>query len=181
MKERADTWQMELANIAWEFEKNLKKSDLNDLNKKPDPNSWSISEVMAHLIKVNTSYFPIFDQIIRKEYKTPIMGKIPFLGKKMGEIILQAMSSPKKTKTFNEWNPEEKLYDQTLFDAFYNQQHELSSYVQQLEPFLDRKLMIASPASPWVVYRLDQAIEIILAHEKRHLKQVKFLLNLSVI
>ncbi|MEX2513839.1 MAG: DinB family protein [Cyclobacteriaceae bacterium] len=181
MKERADTWQMELANIAWEFEETLKKSDLIGLNKKPDPKSWSVSEIIAHLIKVNTSYFPTFDNIISKEYKTPLIGKIPFLGRKMGELLLQAMSSSKKTKTFTEWIPNEKMYDQSLYDAFFNQQHELSSYVQQLEPFLGKKFMISSPATFLVVYGLDQAIEIILAHEKRHLEQVKLLLNDSVL
>ncbi len=177
MKEKADTWQMELANIAWEFEKTLENSELAELNQKPMPNAWSVSEVIDHLINVNTSYFSTFDQIIKKEYKTPLMGRIPILGRKVGSLILSAMSSPKKTETFKMWEPSSRFYDNSLFDKFYDQQHELSSYVQKLEPFLNKQLMISSPANKWVVYELDQAIEIIMAHEKRHLGQIKNLVN----
>lgn len=177
MKEKADTWQMELANIAWEFEKTLENSELAELNQKPMPNAWSVSEVIDHLVKVNTSYFSTFDQIIKKEYKTPLLGRIPILGRKIGSLILSTMSSPKKTETFKIWKPSSRFYDNSLFDKFYDQQHELSSYVQKLEPFLNKQLMISSPANKWVVYELDQAIEIIMAHEKRHLGQIKNLLN----
>jgi hypothetical protein len=177
IKEKADAWQMELTEITWQYEKILEDFDLTSLNLKPGPNHWSPMEIVQHIILVNTSYFPIFDQIIQQQYKSPFMGKLPFYGSKMGDIILSSMNKSSKIKTFNSWKPSDKLYNNDLKTKFFKQQDQLSNYLQKLEPFLGKNIMISSPANKWIVYPLDMAIEIILAHEKRHLSQIKNLLK----
>ncbi|SHM78951.1 DinB superfamily protein [Cyclobacterium lianum] len=177
MKEKADTWQMELTQITWEFEKLLSAHDLTRLNQKPDPNHWSPMEMIQHLILVNTSYFPIFDRLKNNTHKSPLLGKVPFVGKQMGKMILTATKKPMKTKTFKSWEPSGSSYNNDLLTAFFKQQDELSGYIQQLDPLLDRNTMISSPASDWIVYTLDDAFEIIIHHEKRHLSQLKSLLQ----
>lgn len=173
MKEKADAWQMELTKITWQFENVLEEYDLTTLNLKPGPGKWSPMEIIHHLITVNASYFPIFDQIIDQNFKPPKLGKLPFYGKKMGELILSAMNKNAKIKTFRSWEPIEKTHDNDLKVVFFNKQDQLSNYIQKLEPYLGQKLMIYSPANKWIVYPLDTAIEIILSHEKRHLSQIK--------
>ncbi|EPR70808.1 DinB family protein [Cyclobacterium qasimii] len=84
MKEKADAWQMELTKITWDFEKLLEEYDLTTLNLKPSPGKWSPMEIIDHLIKVNVSYFSIFDRIIDQNFKEPLLGKLPFYGKKDG-------------------------------------------------------------------------------------------------
>lgn len=177
MKEKADTWQMELTQTNWEFEKLLSSFDLTRLNQKPDPNHWSPLEIIHHLVLVNTSYFPIFDQLIAKTHRSPLISKIPFIGHQMGKLILAATKKPTKTKTFPTWKPSGSNYNNYLLVEFYRQQDELSGYIQQLDPLLDQSIMITSPASRWIFYTLDDAFEIILNHEKRHLKQLKTLLK----
>ena len=83
------------------------------------------------------------------------------------------MVNPKKVKTFPMWEPRHSLIDPSIGDKFLEQQVDLSSYIELLDPFLEKNLMIPSPANSLVVYQLDQAIAIILAHEKRHLEQIK--------
>lgn len=173
MKEKADAWQMELTKITWEFEKLLEDYDLTTLNLKPGPGKWSPMEIIDHLIQVNASYFPIFQQIIDQKFKTPLLGRLPFYGKKTGEMILAAMNKSTKIKTFSSWEPAEKMHNNDLKFDFFNKQDQLSNYIQKLEPYLNQKLMIYSPANKWIVFPLDTAIEIILSHEKRHLTQIK--------
>ena len=173
MKEKADAWQMELTKITWQFENVLEEYDLTTLNLKPGTRKWSPMEIIHHLITVNASYFPIFDQIIDQNFKPPKLGKLPFYGKKMGELILSAMNKNAKIKTSRSWEPIEKTHNNDLKVVFFNKQDQLSNYIQKLEPYLGQKLMIYSPANKWIVYPLDTAIEIILSHEKRHLSQIK--------
>ncbi|WP_339924969.1 DinB family protein [uncultured Cyclobacterium sp.] len=179
MKEKADAWQMELTKITWEFEKLLEEYDLTTLNLKPGPGKWSPMEIIDHLIKVNASYFPIFKQIIDQNFKQPLLGKVPFYGKKIGEQILSAMNKNTKAKTFSSWEPLEKIHNNDLKGHFFDKQDQLSNYILKLEPFLDQKIMIYSPANKWIVYPLDTAIKIILSHEKRHLSQIKKQVNLK--
>jgi len=169
---------MELTQLTWEFEKLLNDYDLTRLNQKPNSLQWSPMEIIHHLVLVNTSYFPIFDQLVENTYKSPLLGKIPFIGKKMGKMILDATKKPMKIKTFKTWEPPgSTIYNNDLLAAFYRQQDELSGYIQQLDPFLDQNLMINSPASNWIFYPLDDAFDIIINHEKRHLAQIQSLLK----
>lgn len=176
MNEQADTWQMQLTQLTWEFEKLVKDYDLTTLNQKPNPEKWSPLEILLHLVRVNKSYFPIFDLIIQDAYKSPLLGKLPFYGRKMGELILSANKKPVKIKTFARWEPEAGMHNQDLLTTFFETQHELSGYIQKLDPYFNQKVTIASPANKWIVYPLDTAIEIMLTHEQRHLNQLKTLL-----
>lgn len=176
MNEKADAWQMELTQITWDVDTLLNGYDLTTLNQKPGPEKWSPMQVVHHLVLVNRSYFPIFDQLIEQRYKAPLLGKIPFYGRKLGELILSANQKPAPIKTFSPWEPSNSLHDKELLQAFVDTQHRLSAYLQELEPYFNRGLMIASPANRWLVYPLDTAIDIIIAHEKRHCKQLKSLL-----
>lgn len=168
---------MKITEISWSYEQVLKDIPNSKFNWKPTPKEWSVAETIDHVMRVNRSYFPTFDQIIAHAHKPPLLGRIPFLGRKTGELILKSMYSPSKTKTFPVWKPAKSLIDPAIIRRFLDLQHELSAYIQKLEPYFGNDLMIKSPASPWVVYTLDQTIPIILAHEERHLKQVKNIIN----
>lgn len=178
MKEIADNWQMEITEISWAFEQVLKDIPTPAFNMKRTPEAWSPGEIIDHLHRVNASYFPTFDAIIYGIHSKPFMGYIPLIGKKTGEFILKSMISPKKVKTFPMWEPRHSLIDPSIGDKFLEQHAHLSRYLEQLDPFLEKNLMISSPANRLVVYQFDQAIAIILAHEKRHLEQIKNAVNL---
>ena len=173
MKEIADNWQMEITEISWAFEQILKDIPTPAFNMKRTPETRSPGEIIDHLYKVNGSYFPVFESIVQGNHSKPLLGYLPFIGKKTGEFILSAMVSPKKVKTFPIWEPRHSLIDPSLGTKFLEQQDLLSGYIQRLDPFLEENLMIASPAGKFVVYQLDQAIAIMLAHEKRHLQQLR--------
>jgi hypothetical protein len=173
MKDKADAWQMDIATISWEFEELLKDRNYEEINLKPQPSTWSIAENLSHLIRLNESYYPIFDQIIAGNYTPPIIGKIKLLAKAFGNLLYRAMTSKGKTKTFAIWEPVQGTFDPDIAEKFFQHQMELSAYIQKLDPFLETGMVIHSPANRFLVYPLDKAIEIIIAHEKRHLEQSK--------
>lgn len=176
MRDKADAWQMEITSVTWEFEKITENLEPAQINFKPNPSSWSIAENLSHLIRLNSSYYPIFDQVISGTYKAPILGKIPFVVNALGALLYRSMSSSSKAKTFRIWEPLASQDD--IVPTFRDHQMELSSYIQRLEPFFETGTVIHSPANRFLVYRLDQAIDILVAHEKRHLNQCKNILPL---
>lgn len=177
MRDKSDAWQMEITTINWEFENLLMDLGLNEINHKPHPTSWSIAQNLSHLIRVNESYYPIFDQLIKGQYKTPMMGKIPIMVNAMGNLLFRAMRSKLKTKTFEIWTPASKEYEIDIVAEFSNHQMELSAYLQKLDPYFESNLVIHSPVNQLLVYSLDKSIDIIIAHEKRHLQQCKNLVG----
>lgn len=171
MSDKADAWQMEITSITWEFEKLTKNLEPAEINFRPSPTSWSVAENLGHLISFNSSYFPIFDQLIDKTYHSSFLGKIPFLADYLGKLLYRSMGSKNKVKTFKIWEP--RKFEEDIVPRFQNHQMELSSYMQKLEPLFCTGLIIHSPANRLLVYRLEQAVDMLIAHEKRHLNQCK--------
>ncbi|EON77948.1 hypothetical protein ADIS_1487 [Lunatimonas lonarensis] len=173
MKEIADQWQMRITELTWGFEQLLEDLPSTKFNRKPSAGAWSVAEIVDHLIRVNRSYFPIFDAILAGTYPKPLLAYIPPIGKKTGELILKSLRKPDKVKTFEPWEPQKRLLDGSIVREFYALQHELSAYIQRLDLHFEQNLMISSPINRWIVYPLDTAVHIILAHEQRHLAQIQ--------
>jgi hypothetical protein len=173
MKEIADQWQMRITELTWGFEQLLKDLPSTKFNRKSASGAWSVAEIVDHLIRVNRSYFPTFDAILTGTYPKPLLAYIPPIGKKMGQFILKSMDKPDRVKTFEPWEPQKSLFDERIVKEFYALQHELSAYIQRLDPHFEQNLMISSPINQWIVYPLDTAVHILLAHERRHLAQIQ--------
>jgi hypothetical protein len=62
-----------------------------------------------------------------------------------------------------------------FWDQFARHQERLSQYINDLDGI---NIAIASPASKFIVYTLDKALDIITTHEKRHLEQARELAGL---
>lgn len=147
---------------------------------KPNSSSWSIAENLDHLITLNSSYFLIFKKLKSGTFQAAFVSKIGFFPKILGNMIMKSVSvdNKKKVKTFPQWQP--KIQADTSVDIirkFEKHQAELANYIKEMESFVENGTIIHSPANKLIVYSLKQAIEIIIAHEKRHIFQALNVLN----
>jgi hypothetical protein len=152
-----------------------------DLYFKPDANRWSIAENLAHLIVVNRTYFPVIEQIRNNTYKVPFIGKIPFLPKLFGSVLIEYVKPEKeeaKVKTFPIWEPANFKEEGSILELFEKHQQALRNLRIDNEDLIQRKQIIASPANNNIVYSLDDAFDVILLHEQRHFIQSKAVLAL---
>ncbi|MFN3800452.1 DinB family protein [Belliella pelovolcani] len=150
------------------------------LFQKPDAKTWSIAENLEHLITLNSSYFPIFDKLKKGELPLAFISKIAFFPKILGDMIMKsvAVSNTKKVKTFPLWEPRVSSGDQyDIIQKFEKHQQALIAKINELDSHIQKGSIIHSPANRLIVYRLDQAIAIIIEHERRHLLQAKNLLD----
>jgi len=172
---KSDRWSTELDMITHSFKTEFASLTGYQLNWKPNSKQWSIAQCINHLIVVNQTYFPIVDQIRDKSYYTPWYGKIRFITKSFGNIVLDAVSPDrrKKMKTFAIWEPAISLVSSDILDQFENHQQELKRLITSSDDLLEKGTVISSPANRMIVYQLETAFDIIVAHEKRHLEQAK--------
>jgi len=136
---------------------------------------WSIAQNLEHLILINSSYFPIIEQLQQKDYKRPFHGRFQFIVKFLGGFVKQSVepSRQKKMKTFPVWEPNETIQINDIIEQFKAHHEELKRYVELATPFIQNKTVIHSPASKVIVYELDTVFEIIIQHELRHIEQAK--------
>lgn len=151
------------------------------LNWRPNDQTWSIAQNLEHLIIINESYFPIFDQLMAGNFKPPFIGKFNFIAKKFGQMILKSVdpNNLKKSKTFEVWKPNTSQIDGDILSRFLDHQATLKQYIIKLEKGQFLNSVIHSPVNKYIIYTLDDAFKIIVDHESRHFKQATGILNLQ--
>lgn len=148
-----------------------------ELNWKPNDKTWSVAQNIQHLMEVNTSYFPIIEQI--ENLELPFSAKIPFVPKIFGNMILKA-SSPeksKKIKTFKLWEPGQSKVGKDILYKYSKNKHQLVLQLKNSEKYIENYTLIHSPANKQIIYSLENAFNIIISHEKRHFNQAKRLIK----
>lgn len=170
-----EKWTERIDKTTHDFIESFGELDNEQLNWKPDPETWSIAQNIDHLIVVNESYFQIFDEIKRGTYKTPFTSKINFLVSFFGNTILKAVQPDrkKKMKTFSVWNPANSEIKKGILDRFKQNQDELKDLILNSKDLVENGAVISSPANKYLVYKVETAFEIIVTHEQRHYEQAK--------
>ncbi|MGY6741257.1 MAG: DinB family protein [Cecembia sp.] len=166
-------WKEELDHISKEVNEKFGALSKEQLFAQPDPKRWSIAQNLQHLIQVNESYFPIFNRLEKRDLPQPFIGKIAFFRKLFGNMIYQSVSDggKRKVKTFPLWEPKNLENDGDILGKFLEQQEALKQWIDRLQSFIEKEAVIHSPANKLIVYTLPKALDIIVAHEKRHLDQ----------
>ncbi len=151
----------------------------DQVNQKPNPDVWSIAQILDHIMTTNQSYFPMLDKLVLGELDLPLHGRLPFLRRFFGRFILNGVSPrrEKKIRTFPVWEPATSQLPADIVARFGQHQARLKSRMEDALPPLEQGASIYSPASRMIVYSLADAFEIIVTHEERHLEQVKEVLS----
>ncbi len=174
-------WENRIREITALFIHEFGQLSEADLNWKPGPDRWSIAQVIQHIITTNESYFPVFNEVIKDTYKNPLAGKIPLIPYLMGKLVLKYVQPDmkKRSRTVEIWEPSYSIISLEIIEQFNIHQEGLISKINSLEFFLNKDLIIHSPANKNIIYPLDTAIEILVSHEERHLNQAREILNIK--
>ncbi len=150
-----------------------------NLNWKPNEESWSIGQIIDHVNKINEDYFDILEKLKADELKIPFIMNSEFLSNYFGNILLQTIEPErtKKTKTMKIWQPESQPISTNILDQFENNQRKFIQLINELEEQIESNTIIHSPLSKWITLPLNTAIEMLIQHELRHFNQAKELLG----
>lgn len=173
MAEKIQQWQQKLDELTKEFKERFGDMQADELNQKPNAQTWSIAENLQHLITVNSSYFPVIDKVKNGTHKTPFLGKMKFYVNLMGNTILKSVSpqNRKKLRTFPMWEPAAANIGSDIVCDFARHQSDLKNRIVTAEDAIQKGTVISSPANANIVYTLEKAFDIMIAHEERHLHQ----------
>lgn len=179
MHPKIQVWENQLKRITQDFNSECGALQIAELNWKPAPKVWSVGQILHHLITINTTYFPIIDQLHTGKYEKPFMARFPFLVNFFGNFVLKGVEpqQKRKTKTFPIWEPAQSEIPENILQDFEKHQQELIALIRSCDDLLAKNTVISSPANRIIVYRLEKAFDIITTHEERHLLQAKEINN----
>lgn len=172
-------WTRQIDRITADFKQAFGSLTANQLDWKPDANTWSIAQNIHHLIVINETYYPIIQAIRQGSYKLPFIAKLGFMVNFFGKFILQSVQPDRKRKmkTFPIWEPAQSEIGGDILDRFEKHQEALKKLITDCQDLLERGVIISSPANRNIVYKLETGFDIIVAHEQRHLEQAKEVWN----
>ena len=175
-----DNWTSTLNNITKQTLTEFGSLTSEQLNWKPNSNTWSIAQNLDHLIVVNETYYPVLASLKAGTYKTPFIAKIGFMVSFLGKTVLKAVQPDrkKKMKTFPIWEPTTSNVIGDILNRFQIHQNELVQKIEKAKGLAEKGVVISSPANRNIVYKLETAFDIIVSHEQRHFEQAKETLQL---
>lgn len=177
----SDKWLIQIDEVNSSFKQSFENLTVDQLNWKLNSKTWSIAQNIDHLIKVNESYYPVIKNIKENNYTLPWTSHVGFLVSFFGKMILNSIQPDRKRKmkTFKIWEPITSNFDRSILTNFEKHHSQLKEMIKNSLELIKEKKIISSPANKYIVYRLDTAFDIIIAHEKRHLEQSKEIFNIQ--
>lgn len=150
-----------------------------ELNWKQSPEKWSIAQCLAHLIIINETYYPAFNEMKAGDYSTPLIPSWGPFRRFTEKMVLKTVTEvpKKKIETFDIWKPTQSAIDSDIIERFAAHQDVIMSYFEELKDRAVNGANICSPANRKFVYSLEIAFKLILVHEKRHLLQAEQVLK----
>jgi hypothetical protein len=149
------------------------------LNWKHEASKWSIAQCLDHLIVSNTTYFPIFDQLINGKYELSFLQRMNPFKKFLGPMMIRSLG-PESNKQFVSpkiFEPSFSNIRESIVMDFIFHQDVLKKYFLQLQKPEILRSVIASPVSKMITYSVADALQIITGHEQRHINQAIQVLN----
>lgn len=163
----------ELGNISDDARSKFGGLTAEQLNWKPAPAAWSIGQCLEHLIKSNELYYGEFDKLAAGTRKNSFWENWSPLSSFAGGMLIKSLKSDgRKVKTVQKMTPPSDVAED-IVERFVKHNSELAGRIKAAENADLRKTVVTSPFMSLFTYTLSDGYEIIIEHEKRHIRQAE--------
>lgn len=164
----------ELQEIADQFSAEFGSLSPEQINWKPNPESWSVGQCLEHLILTNTAYFPQLDEIASGNRQNSFWQQwSPFTGMG-GRFLINALrSDEKKYKVPSQKISPPSEIDGAIVTAFLENQKSLIEKTEACANADIAKTVLSSPFMGAMTQALGDVLTIFVEHEKRHFRQAQ--------
>lgn len=174
MIESSDKIISELKAIRDEIEKKFGDLTSEQINWKSSDESWSIGQCFEHLIKTNELFYVELDKIAAATRKQSLLESYSPLSGFFGNLLINSLK--KDARKFKV--PTQKIappsdIDPNIVEVFQAHQSELIGKITAIQNEDWSKIKVTSPFLKIATYKLSDGIQIIIEHEKRHIRQAK--------
>ncbi len=181
MHSQLDTYQSDFQAVKEEATRLVSDVDDEGLLTSPDEETWSVAQVFDH---VNTSGWLLLNKLenaIRKAQEHGPYGEPPFEYGFISRWFIRSMK-PSSGWSFTApsvFEPEAPttLYPHETIEEFRGLQDQFTSCVADAEGLDLRRIRVGSPAMPLLRISIGAWFEATIAHERRHLDQIRTILQ----
>jgi len=147
---------------------------------RPDETRWSMKGHLAHLVIVNAAYLEAIEEAIREsradggpESSGPY--RHPWLSRRFVRMLEPPVK--RRFKTFRSMVPEPDVDLEETWAAFQRQQGKLETLVDEARGLDLGRVRFGSPFFGLLRFSLGAGLEVVLAHNRRHLWLIRELMD----
>ncbi|HEX8151721.1 MAG TPA: DinB family protein [Thermoanaerobaculia bacterium] len=142
---------------------------------RPNPQSWSAAECLAHLTLTSKSFVPVLQESIDAARNRGLQSTREPKMDLLGHALRWFMEPPirKKVTTTARFVPQSTRAKAEAFAEFTSYQSQLIALVRASRGLDLTKAKVASPFDKRVRYNVFSAFRVLAAHERRHLWQAE--------
>ena len=161
------------------IQKSIVKLSENQINWRPNPGVWSISEILAHMNEYSHYYHPVFKRRIentrfnstKEDFISSPLGRSAWKSMKLGRLN----NVKRKFKAQKGYNPtiDPSLVKGNEVDQFLLLHTEFFEVIDLAENVNLKRVKIPISISKIIRLRLGDALLFVTYHNQRHLQQIK--------
>lgn len=167
-------WIREIDLVTKKFKGTFSDFTHEEMNFKPEQEVWSIAQNIEHIILLNSSYFEYFNEIQHGNHSLPELENLETKAQE-SVIALKPFTSPQRLKradTWDIWQPKQGSKEKNILQDFEKKQLEFKNRIKGFEKLPFSETFIKYPGHLDLLFKLDDCIEFLIAHENRHWNQV---------
>lgn len=144
------------------------------INWKPSATGWSVGQCFEHLIKSNELFYDELERIASGTRNNSFLENYSPLSSFFGNLLINSLK--KDSRKFKA--PTQKIVppseiDANIVEIFTAHQAELTGKIRRTESADWRKIKVTSPFMKLITYKLSDGYQVIVEHEKRHVRQAE--------
>jgi len=164
----------ELGKISADAQENFGNLSAEQINWKPSADGWSVGQCFEHLIRANSLFFPELERIASETRKNSFLENYSPLSSFFGNLLVKSLQKDeRKFKAPSKAIVPPSDIDAHIVELFAAHQSELIERVKSTEKANWQKTKITSPFMKLITYTLADGYLIVVEHERRHIRQVK--------
>jgi uncharacterized damage-inducible protein DinB len=180
MNDELENLTSELQKISADAQSRFGSLSPEQINWRPSAEGWSVGQCFEHLIKTNTLFYDELDKIAGGGRKNSFWENWSPLTSFGGKFLIKSLKSDErkfKAPTKKIVPPSE--IDADVIEQFSRHQAEMIEKIKRTENADWRKTVITSPFMKLMTYSFADGVEVVVEHEKRHLRQAERVLAMQ--
>lgn len=164
----------ELQTISDDAQKTFGDLSAKQINWKLNADSWSVGQCFEHLIKSNELFYGELEKIASGTRRNSFLESYSPLSSVFGNLLINSLK--KDARKFKAPSPKivpPSEIDANIVEIFAAHQAELIGKIKQTETADWRKTKVTSPFLKIATYTLADGYQVIVEHEKRHVRQAE--------
>lgn len=140
------------------------------INWKPAPDRWSVAQCLEHLISSNEAETSLFRAVAEGTYSKRAAERIPLVPRLMGRLARWSMTpgGGVKVRTTQAFEPSSSALPERIVEDFRESVDALLASMEALGHLDHERMVVTSPFSSLVCYRLKDAVLVAIVHLERH-------------